>query len=107
MSTPAVDAIISKMSRAVGAHSGLGGTLKFDFGAAGSVLIDGKATPHAVCDGAGRHADTTIAIALTDFECLLRREMDSTEAYLQGKFKVEGDMSLAVKLDKLLRQVPA
>jgi len=45
MSSDQVKQIISQMSGAIGANSGLGGTLKFDFGEPGSVYIDGKSSP--------------------------------------------------------------
>ncbi len=54
MSSPQVQEIVSQMGTAIGANSGLGGTLKFDFGEPGSVYIDGKATPNTVSDATAR-----------------------------------------------------
>ena len=76
MSSPVVQQIIDQMSGALGPNSGLGGTLKFDFGADGSVLIDGKSSPNSVSDGAGKAADTTISVTLDTFEKLARQELD-------------------------------
>src|ERR1051326_4261033 len=61
MSSAQVQQIISQMGPAIGANSGLGGTLKFDFGDVGSVLIDGKSSPNTVTDGSGKNADCTIS----------------------------------------------
>jgi hypothetical protein len=55
------------MKKQIGANSGLGGTLKFDFGSAGSVLIDGRSAPNTVSDGEGKSADTTISVGLDTF----------------------------------------
>ena len=104
MTSPEVQQIIEQMSGTIGANSGLGGTLKFDFGAAGSVLIDGKAVPNSVSDGAGKTADTTLTISLDDFARMARQELDPTAAFMQGKLRVAGDMGLAMKLGPVLQR---
>ena len=104
MGSAAVQQIISQMAGAIGANSGLGGTLKFDFGDAGSVLVDGKATPNSVSDGDGKTADCTISVALDTFEKMVKGELDGTSAFMQGKLQVSGDMSLAMKLGPILQK---
>lgn len=104
MSSDQVKQIISQMSTAVGANSGLGGTLKFDFGESGSVLIDGKSTPNTVTDGAGKNADCTISVSLDTFEKMVKGELDGTSAFMQGKLRVAGDMGLAMKLAPILQK---
>jgi len=104
MSSPQIDEIIKQMGSAIGANSGLGGTLKFDFGDAGSVLIDGKSSPNTVGDGAGKPADTTISVSLETFEKMVRGELDGTSAFMQGKLRVAGDMGLAMKLGPILQK---
>ena len=104
MSSAAVQQIITQMAGAIGANSGLGGTLKFDFGDAGSVLIDGKSTPNAVSDGEGKAADCTISVTLDTFEKMVKGELDGTSAFMQGKLKVAGDMGLAMKLGPILQK---
>ncbi|HEY1631650.1 MAG TPA: SCP2 sterol-binding domain-containing protein [Rhizomicrobium sp.] len=102
MSSPQVQEIISQMSTALGANSGLGGALKFDFGEPGSILIDGKANPNTVTDGAGKDADCTITLSLETFEKMAKGELDGTSAFMQGKLRVAGDMGLAMKLGPIL-----
>jgi putative sterol carrier protein len=102
MSSDQVKQIISQMSGAIGANSGLGGTLKFDFGEPGSVYIDGKATPNTVADGDGKTADCTISVSLETFEKMVKGELDGTSAFMQGKLRVAGDMGLAMKLGPIL-----
>jgi putative sterol carrier protein len=104
MSSPEVQQIITQMGGALGANSGLGGTLKFDFGEPGSVLIDGKSAPNTVSDGAGKAADCTISISLENFEKMAKQELDPTSAFMQGKLRVAGDMGLAMKLGPILQK---
>ncbi|HJW41945.1 MAG TPA: SCP2 sterol-binding domain-containing protein [Rhizomicrobium sp.] len=102
MASEAVQQIIAQMSGTLGENSGLGGILKFDFGAEGSVLIDGKSVPNSVSDGAGKSADTTLSLSLDDFMKMSRQELDPTSAFMQGKLRVAGDMGLAMKLGPVL-----
>lgn len=104
MSSAAVQQIIDQMRGALGANSGLGGILKFDFGPAGSVLVDGKSQPNSVSDGDGKGADTTISVSLEDFEKMVKGELDGTSAFMQGKLRVAGDMGLAMKLGPMLQK---
>ena len=105
--SPQVQEIITQMGAAIGANSGLGGTLKFDFGEPGSVLIDGKSTPNTVSDGDGKNADCTISVSLDTFEKMVKGELDGTSAFMQGKLRVAGDMGLAMKLGPILQKARA
>jgi putative sterol carrier protein len=104
MSADQVKQIIEQMGGAIGADSGLGGTLKFDFGDPGSVFIDGKSSPNSVTDGAGKDADCTITLTLETFEKMVKGELDGTSAFMQGKLRVAGDMGLAMKLGPILQK---
>ena len=104
MASDIVKDIISQMGAALGANSGLGGVLKFDFGEPGSVLIDGKSNPNTVSDGEGKNADCTITVSLETFEKMVKGELDGTSAFMQGKLRVAGDMGLAMKLGPILQK---
>lgn len=99
-----VPLIISELGSRLGGNSGLGGTLKFDFGEPGSVLIDGKAVPNTVSDGSGKSADCTITVSLETFEKIFKGELDPTSAFMQGKLRVAGDMGLAMKLGPIVQK---
>lgn len=104
MSSAQVQQIIAQMGTRLAANSGLGGVVKFDFGEAGSVLVDGRSMPNAVSDGAGKNADTTISVSLADFEKMASGELDGTSAFMQGKLRVAGDMGLAMKIGPLVQK---
>ena len=104
MPSPQIQEIITQLGAAIGANSGLGGTLKFDFGADGSVLIDGKSEPNSVTDGEGKSADCTLSMAMETFEKMVKGELDGTSAFMQGKLRVAGDMGLAMKLGPILQK---
>lgn len=107
MSSEQVQPIIERLGNVVGANSGLGGTLKFDFGTPGSVLIDGKSNPNTVTDGEGKNADCTISVSLDDFEKMTAGQLDPTSAFMQGKLRVAGDMGLAMRLGPILQKARA
>ncbi|MBV9063366.1 MAG: SCP2 sterol-binding domain-containing protein [Alphaproteobacteria bacterium] len=107
MASEQVQTIIEKMGTAIGPNSGLGGTLKFDFGDPGSVYIDGKSAPNTVTDGEGKSADCTISVGLDTFDKMIKGELDGTSAFMQGKLRVAGDMGLAMKLGPILQKARA
>jgi putative sterol carrier protein len=65
----------------VGADSGLAATLKFDCGSDGTIYIDGKSTPNSVSNSTDE-ADCTVG--------------------MMGKLKVTGDMSVAMRLQRVV-----
>jgi putative sterol carrier protein len=72
-----------------------GKRVKIDFGDEGVVLLDGVANRASEEDGP---ADTTIKIAWADWEALASGQLDGMTAFMQGKLRVEGDMSNAMQL---------
>jgi len=91
-----LNAIIARISeRAVA--SGFDSSVKFDLGSDGVIVIDGENV--STEDGP---ADCTITISKDNFEALAAGDLNPTMAYMQGKLKVAGDMTLAMKLSQLL-----
>jgi len=91
-----LDAIANKIRERV-AGSGFDKSVKFDLGADGVIVIDGQTV--STQDG---DADCTITISRDDFEALTAGELNPTMAFMSGKLKVAGDMSIAMQLSQVL-----
>lgn len=89
------------MREKVGTDCGLGTTLKFDCGSEGVVFVDGEASPNTVSNE-DREAACTVGLSLDTLSRLLLNELEPTGAFMMGKLKVSGDMSVALKLQRLL-----
>lgn len=85
----------------VGEDSGLDAVLKFDCGADGLIVIDGAATPNTV-GNEDREADCTVAITLDNLNALLSGALNPVTGFMSGKFTVSGDMSVAMKLQRVV-----
>ncbi len=76
-----------------------GKRVKIDFGSEGVVMLDGQANQVTEEDGA---ADTTIKVSWQDWQDMSDGKLDGMTAFMQGKLKVEGDMSAAMQLQGVL-----
>ena len=85
----------------VGDAGGLNATLKFDCGADGVAYIDGKSVPNSVSNE-NIDADCTVGITLANLAALLSGELEPATGFMMGKFKVSGDMSVAMKLQRVV-----
>ena len=96
-----LDTCTAAIRQKVGADSGLGATLKFDCGADGAVYIDAKSTPNSVSNS-NAEADCTVGITLENLNALLAGELEPTTGFMMGKLKVSGDMSVAMRLQRVI-----
>ena len=64
------------------------------------VLADGKGEAGP---GAPENPNITISMKDTDFVDLATGKLDGTAAFMSGKLKIKGDMTLAMKLQGVLR----
>ncbi|MDO9075080.1 MAG: SCP2 sterol-binding domain-containing protein [Rubrivivax sp.] len=85
----------------VGDACGLNATLKFDCGDDGVLVIDGRSVPNTVSNEPVE-TDCTIAITLENLAALLSGELEPATGFMMGKFRVSGDMSVAMKLQRLV-----
>jgi putative sterol carrier protein len=85
----------------VAAGSSLNATLKFDCGADGVAYIDAKSVPNTVSNE-DKEADCTVAITLENLNALLTGDLEPATGFMMGKFKVSGDMSVALKLQRVV-----
>ncbi len=72
-----------------------GKRVKIDYGSEGVVMLDGAAGQVSEDNG---DADTTIKVSWDDWKQLADGQLDGMTAFMQGKLKVEGDMSNAMQL---------
>ena len=76
-----------------------GKRVSIDFGSEGAVMLDGLEKQASAGDGP---ADTTIKVEWADWEAMSSGQLDGMTAFMQGKLKVEGDMSNAMQLQSVL-----
>jgi putative sterol carrier protein len=77
--------------------SGFDRSVKFDTGPDGVIVIDGS-----TISTTDAPTDCTIKLSLEDLESLVAGDLNPTSAFMTGKIKVEGDMSVAMALSQLL-----
>ncbi|MEM1120608.1 MAG: SCP2 sterol-binding domain-containing protein [Bacteroidota bacterium] len=94
-----LSAIVSEMQKKAADAAPLGSTLKFDMG--GEIIyIDGN-NGNAVSTE-DKEADCTVSVDKDDFIALNNGDLNPMMAFMSGKIKVDGDMSVAMKLQSLL-----
>lgn len=92
----AIEEVAAKIREKV-AGSGFDRSVKFDLKDAGIIVIDGT----EVTTGDGE-ADCTITMSMDDFIALTKGDLNPTAAFMQGKMKIAGDMSVAMALSQVL-----
>ncbi|MEM6535421.1 MAG: SCP2 sterol-binding domain-containing protein [Pseudomonadota bacterium] len=91
--------LTSKAAAALSSGTDFSKTVKFDFGDVGKLFIDGA---NGVANNEDGEADATINVSWDDFTALAEGKLDPTMAFMQGKLKVLGDMSVAMQLNSLV-----
>ena len=66
----------------------------------GCIFIDDTVNP-TIINNENQEADCTITISNDDFGKFLNKEMDSMGAFMSGKMKISGEMTVAMKLSSL------
>jgi putative sterol carrier protein len=79
-----------------------GKRVKLDFGADGVVSVDGVAQQ---VSEANLPAETVITIVWRDWIALSQGDLDPTRAYMSGRLRVDGDLSTAMELGSLFKQL--
>ena len=96
-----LEACTKAIRNKVGTDSGLEATLKFDCGDDGVVFIDGKSTPNTVGND-NSEADCTVGITLDNLNAMLAGDLEPATGFMMGKLKVTGDMSVAMRLQRVI-----
>ena len=92
-----IDAITEQMKTRIGAGGNFKKSVKFDFGSDGLVHIDDKVSP-AVVD----NVDAPVKVTMADFMEIASGKQNAQMAFMMGKLKIEGDMSVAMQLGSIL-----
>ncbi len=95
-----LESLTEQVRGRVGDDSDIGATVKFSFGDDGVIFVDGASSPNAVSND-DNEAQCTIVMTIGDFEEMIAGDLDATTAFMMGKLKVEGDMSIAMKLSSV------
>lgn len=91
-----MDAIVADLKGRV-ESSDFDSSIKFDCGDDGILIIDGNSISTSDKD-----VDCTIGVSFDDLQSLIAGDLDPTAAFMQGKFTIDGDMSVAMKLSQLI-----
>jgi putative sterol carrier protein len=97
------DKIAGRLAAHFATETGLDKVLKFDLGADGIVVIDGTVKPNRVLT-ADRPADCTMGMAAEGLRKIVAGELDLSLGYLLYLRRLEGDRSLAMKVQPILRR---
>lgn len=94
-----LDAMVERITEQARKASAIGNTLKFDFGD-DQLFIDGTNGSNIVSTD-NQDADCTVSLTFADFQSLMSGNLNPMSAFTSGKMKIDGDMSVAMKLQSL------
>lgn len=77
--------------------SGFRGSVRFDMSDDGVLRVENEEVTTE--DG---EADCTITASMETFQEMFQGDLDPTSAFMTGKIRIDGDMSLAMRLGQVL-----
>jgi putative sterol carrier protein len=92
-----LEEITTRLKQAVAAQPVAGKTVTIDLKGDGYVHINGAEVTN---DNAP--ADCTVIVSKDDLEAMTKGALDPTTAFMTGKLKINGDMSVAMALQPIL-----
>lgn len=96
-----LESVVDGLKQKIGEDCGLSARIKFDFGDQGIVILDATQIPNLVST-TDANTDCTMIISLENFMALAEGSLDGASAFMSGKLKIQGDMSIAMKLGAIL-----
>ncbi|MFT7588585.1 MAG: putative sterol carrier protein [Limisphaerales bacterium] len=94
-----LDSTVEKVKEMAAKSGGFGNSIKFAF-EEGKIHLDGTGEQTAVSTE-DKDADCTINMKLEDFNSLMDGSLNPMTAFMAGKFKIDGDMGVAMKLQSI------
>ncbi len=85
--------------RAASGMGDLGATVKFVFDE-GVIFLNGANAADPVHNN-DEDADCTVNVALSDFHQMMDGDLSPMSAFMGGQMKIDGDMSIAMKLSSI------
>lgn len=98
-----IENVTSTIKEKVGTDCGLGGSIKFNCGDDGVLVVDATVVPNVVTNE-DVPAQCTVKIKIGDLEDMLAGKLDPMAAFSLGKLQLEGDLGVAMKLGTLMRR---
>lgn len=92
-----LEEITARLRKAVGEQPVPGKTVTIDLKGDGYLHIDGS---NVTNDNTA--ADCTVIVSKDDLEAMTKGDLDPTTAFMTGKLKITGDMSVAMALQPIL-----
>jgi putative sterol carrier protein len=96
-----LDELTALIREKVGSTPGLTANAKIVFDEGGLIHLAGASSPIAVTHDDGP-ADVTLRMSLATLNKLYRKETNAMTSVMMGKIKIEGNMMLAMQLEKIL-----
>ena len=96
--------VAGELKRQLALEPGLDKVLKFDLGPDGFVVIDGTQKPNRVSND-DRPADCTMGMVGEGLRRVVAGELDLSLGYLLFLRRLEGDRSLAMKIQPIIRRL--
>lgn len=94
----AVELVQGKMA----GQDAFGSTVRFDFADGSAILVDGNQSPPSATPDSESDADCTITAQEDTFQEMMDGDLDPTAAFMTGKIKIDGDMSAAMAIARVL-----
>jgi len=96
-----LDSALGALKSKIGSADKLDRVVKIDLGDEGVIVADGTKSPTEFST-TDAEADVTLSMSMDNFQKLLDGDLNPQMAFMTGKLKVTGDMSLAMKLGQIL-----
>ena len=95
------ETVLQEVRKRAEKASSFGNSIKFHFGDEGCIILDGTNGPNVVSTE-DRQTDCTVNVNLSDFAGMMDGSVNPMMAFMMGKLKVDGDMSIAMKLQTIM-----